>query len=178
MERYFTPEGGPVQISAEQIATRIAELGAQITRDYAGKDLHVICVLNGAFMFTADLVRSIELPLTIDFLAVSSYGGGTETSGEVRLVKDLSSSLRGRHILVVEDIVDTGLTLHYLLGYLSNHEPASLQSASLLSKPARRRVEVPVEYVGFTIDDAFVIGYGLDDNEKARNLPYVTSKHG
>lgn len=177
MERYFTPEGGPVQISAEQIATRVAQLGAQITAEYAGKDLHVICVLNGAFVFTADLVRHIELPLTIDFLAVSSYGGGTETSGEVRLVKDLSSSLRGRHILVVEDIVDTGLTLNYLLGYLGNHGPASLKTASLLSKPARRRVDVPVDYVGFTVEDAFVIGYGLDDNEVARNLPYVTSKN-
>lgn len=176
MEKFFTTGPGPVQITIEQIRARVAELGAEITRDFAGEDLHVICVLNGAFVFTADLVREIDLPITIDFLAVSSYGSGTKTSGEVKLVKDLSTSLRGKHILVVEDIVDTGLTLEYLLKYLSNHEPKSLKVASLLSKPSRRRVEVPVDYLGFTIDDAFVIGYGLDADELYRNLPFVTSQ--
>lgn len=176
MEKFFTTGPGPVQITIEQIRARVAELGAEITRDFAGEDLHVICVLNGAFVFTADLVREIDLPITIDFLAVSSYGSGTKTSGEVKLVKDLSTSLRGKHILVVEDIVDTGLTLEYLLKYLGNHEPKSLKVASLLSKPSRRRVEVPVDYLGFTIDDAFVIGYGLDADELYRNLPFVTSQ--
>lgn len=178
MASFFTEGPGPVQITAKQIAARVAELGAEITRDYEGRDLHVICVLNGAFLFTADLVRHIELPITIDFLAVSSYGTGTETSGEVRLVKDLSSSLRGRDILVVEDIVDTGLTLNYLLGYLGNHEPASIRVASLLSKPARRRVDVEADYLGFTVEDAFVLGYGLDDEDRYRNLPFVTSQLG
>lgn len=172
----FTLGGGQVQISEAEIKARIAELGREIAADYAGLDLQLICVLNGAFVFMADLVRSIDLPLTVDFLSVSSYGSETKTSGQVKLVKDLDRSIRGKHVILVEDIVDTGLTMQYLLGYLQAQEPASLKVAALLSKPSRRRVEVPVAYLGFTIDDAFVYGYGLDVDHRYRNLPFVTSQ--
>lgn len=172
----FTLGGGQVQISEAEIEARIAELGREIAADYAGLDLQLICVLNGAFVFMADLVRSIDLPLTVDFLSVSSYGSETKTSGQVKLVKDLDRSIRGKHVILVEDIVDTGLTMQYLLGYLQAQEPASLKVAALLSKPSRRRVEVPVAYLGFTIDDAFVYGYGLDVDHRYRNLPFVTSQ--
>lgn len=166
---------GEVQISAQGIADRIAELGAEITRDYAGQQPHLICVLNGAFLFMADLVRRIELPLTVDFLAVSSYGAGTKTTGEVKLVKDLSLPLHDRHVIMVEDIVDTGLTMNYLLSYLEGRGPASLKVAALLSKPSRRKVEVPVHYLGFTIPDAYVYGYGLDRAHFDRNIPFISS---
>lgn len=172
----FVEGGGEVRISSEQIRQRVIELGAEITEEYRGKDLHLICVLNGAFMFMADLVRAIDLPLTMDFLAVSSYGEGTSSSGEVRLVKDLSHSLRGRHVLLVEDIVDTGLTMRYLLSYLDGHGPESVHVASLLSKPARRQVEVPVHYLGFEIEDAYIYGYGLDVAHRYRNIPFITSQ--
>ncbi len=175
-ESIFVDGGGAVRLSEAEISARVRELGAEITRDYQGKDLHLICVLNGAFMFMADLVRAIDLPLTMDFLAVSSYGEGTTSSGEVRLVKDLSHSLNGKHVLLVEDIVDTGLTMRYLLGYLEGHQPESVAVASLLSKPARRQVEVPVHYLGFEIDDAYIYGYGLDVAHRYRNLPFVTSQ--
>lgn len=165
-----------MQIGKGEIEARVSELGAQITADYAGSDLHLICVLNGAFVFMADLVRAIELPLTTDFLSVSSYGSRTESSGEVRLVKDLEQSLKNKHVLLVEDIVDTGLTMKYLLGYLAGRGPLSVRVAALLSKPSRRRVEVPVDYLGFEIDDAFVYGYGLDVDHVYRNLPFVTSQ--
>ncbi len=174
----FVPGDGQVQLSAAEISDRITELGRQIAADYAGQELQLICVLNGAFVFMADLVRAIELPLTVDFLSVSSYGSATKTSGQVKLVKDLDRSIRGRHVILVEDIVDTGLTMQYLLGYLRAHEPASLKVAALLSKPSRRRVEVPVDYLGFTIEDAFVYGYGLDVDHRYRNLPFVTSQKG
>jgi hypoxanthine phosphoribosyltransferase len=174
--RVFTTGAGPVQLSQHQIAERIVELGEQIRADHEGQDLHLICVLNGAFVFMADLVRAIDMPLTIDFLAVSSYGSDTKTSGEVKLVKDLDLSLAGKHVILVEDIVDTGLTMKYLLGYLEGRNPASVKVASLLSKPSRRRVEVQVDYLGFTIDDAFVYGYGLDVDHHFRNLPFVTSQ--
>ena len=175
-ERFFKQGAGSVQISNEQIAERIAELGAQIKRDYEGQPLHLICVLNGAFIFMADLVRAIELPLTIDFLSVSSYGSRTESSGEVRLVKDLDQSLKNKHVLVVEDIIDTGLTMEYLMSYLQGRGPLSVKVASLLSKPSRRKVEVNVDYLGFEIDDAFVYGYGLDVAHVHRNVPFVTSQ--
>jgi hypoxanthine phosphoribosyltransferase len=177
----FRPGAGSVQLSRADIARRVAELGAQITEDYrpkdaAGEPLHLICVLNGAFIFMADLVRAIDLPLTTDFMAVSSYGSRTATSGEVRLTKDLDQSLKNKHVILVEDIVDTGLTMQYLLGYLQGRGPLSVKVAALLSKPSRRLVEVPVDYVGFTIEDAFVYGYGLDVAHRYRNLPFVTSQ--
>ena len=133
----------------------------------------MIAVLKGAFVFMADLVRQIEGPVTLDFIAVSSYGAGTASSGQVRLLKDLDRSLEGRHVVIVEDIVDTGLTLSYLQEILRAREPKSLRTACLLSKPSRRKVEVPVEYVGFTIEDRFVVGYGLDFDEQFRQLPYI-----
>jgi hypoxanthine phosphoribosyltransferase len=175
-ERFFRAGRGAVQIGRSEIDARVVELGRQITEDYQGRDLHLICVLNGAFVFMADLVRAIELPLTTDFLSVSSYGSRTESSGEVRLVKDLEQSLKNKHVLLVEDIVDTGLTMTYLLGYLEGREPLSIGVAALLSKPSRREVEVRVDYLGFEIEDAFVYGYGLDVGHVFRNLPFVTSQ--
>lgn len=175
-DNIFEQGNGAVQIDAEAIAGRVAELGAQITKDYAGTQLHLICVLNGAFVFMADLVRSIDLPLTVDFLSVTSYGTGTESTGEVRLLKDLEQELKGRHVIIVEDIIDTGLTMQYLVGYLKGRNPASVKVATLLSKPSRRLVDVQIDYEGFTIDDAFVYGYGLDIANKYRNLPFVTSQ--
>jgi hypoxanthine phosphoribosyltransferase len=166
---------GEVQLSAEQISERIRELGAQITHDYANQQPHLVCVLNGAFLFMADLVRAIQLPVTVDFLAVSSYGTGTKTTGEVKLVKDLSLPLHDRHVILVEDIVDTGLTMNYLLSYLEGRGPSSLAVAALLSKPSRRKVEVPVKYLGFTISDAYVYGYGLDRAHFDRNIPFISS---
>ena len=167
---------GPIQISQEQLQARVQEIAAQIHRDYEGREPHLICVLNGAFMFHADLVRAINLPLTVDFLQTSSYGDAKQSSGEVKLIKDLNFPLSGRHVLLIEDIVDTGITMHYLLGYLGGRGPASLKVAALLSKPSRRRVEVPVDYLGFTIPDAFVYGYGLDRAQLDRNLPFITSQ--
>ncbi len=175
-ESIFHPGTGPVHVSAEQIAERVKELGAQIVNDHPTGELHLICVLNGAFMFMADLVRAIDRPLTVDFLSVSSYGSRTESSGEVRLVKDLDQSLKDRQVVLVEDIVDTGLTMQYLLAYLKGRSPKSVKVATLLSKPSRRKVEVPVDYVGFTIPDAYVYGYGLDVGHRLRNLPFVTSQ--
>lgn len=175
-ETIFRAGDGPVQITREQVATRVAELGASIREDYRGRELHLICVLNGAFVFMADLMRGIDLPLTVDFLSVSSYGSRTESSGEVKLVKDLDQSLKGRDVLLVEDIVDTGLTMQYLFGYLQGRGPASVKVATLLSKPSRRLVEVQLDYVGFEIEDAFVYGYGLDVAHRYRNMPFVTSQ--
>jgi len=162
-----------VLLSREQIATRVEEMGREIQRDYSGREPHLVGVLKGACHFLTDLSRAIDLPLSMDFLAVSSYGAATKSSGEVRLTKDLDQGLDGRDLLVVEDIVDTGLTLNYLVNLLRNRGPRSLKVATLLSKPARRLVEVNVDYVGFTIEDRFVIGYGLDYNEKYRNLPDI-----
>ena len=172
----FRAGDGPVQITREQIDARVHEIGARIRADHRDHELHLICVLNGAFMFMADLVRAIDLPLTVDFLSVSSYGSRTESSGEVKLVKDLDQSLKGRHVLLVEDIVDTGLTMQYLLGYLRGRGPLSVEVVTLLSKPSRRVVDVPLDYVGFEIEDAFVYGYGLDVAHRFRNLPFVTSQ--
>lgn len=161
-------------IEQQAIAARIAELGAEIRRDLGPDEpVHVIAVLKGAFVFLADLVRQISGPVTLDFIAVSSYGSGTTSSGQVRLNKDLDRSIEGRNVILVEDIVDTGLTLSYLHEVLWAREPKSLRTACLLSKPSRRKVEVPVEYVGFSIEDRFVVGYGLDYDEQYRQLPYI-----
>lgn len=172
----FTAGAGAVQLSQQEIQERIKVLGQEIAVDYAGQPLHLICVLNGAFIFMADLVRAIDLPLSVDFISVSSYGSRTESSGEVRLVKDLDQSLKNKHVLLVEDIVDTGLTMQYLLGYLRGRNPLSVKVATLLSKPSRRQVSVPVDYLGFEIEDAFVYGYGLDVSHVYRNIPFVTSQ--
>ena len=171
----FVPGQGSVQLMEHEIRARVEALGAAIAADHVGKPLHLICVLNGAFIFMADLVRAIDVPLTLDFLSVSSYGSRTASSGEVQLVKDLTQSLKGKHVILVEDIVDTGLTMKYLLHYLEGRGPESVKVAALLSKPSRREVEVPIDYLGFEIDDAFVYGYGLDVAHVYRNLPFVTS---
>ncbi|MCB9547859.1 MAG: hypoxanthine phosphoribosyltransferase [Myxococcales bacterium] len=164
-----------VMLSAEEIAARIAALGRQITKDYEGLSggLVIVGVLRGCFMFLADLARAIDLPLEVDFLGVSSYGEAQESSGVVRMTQDLSRPVAGKHVLVVEDIVDTGLTLKYLLENLATRHPASVKVAALLHKPARTRVENPIDYLGFEIPDRFVIGYGLDYESKLRNLPFI-----
>jgi hypoxanthine phosphoribosyltransferase len=164
----------PILLSTEQIQERIAALARAIEHDHAGADrLHLVCVLKGAFVFLADLARALRVPCTLDFLAVSSYAAGTTTTGEVRLLKDLDIALDGRHVVIVEDIIDTGLTLTYLLEILKARGPKTLRTVCLLSKPSRRKVNVPVDYVGFEIDDRFVIGYGLDYAEQYRGLPYI-----
>jgi hypoxanthine phosphoribosyltransferase len=163
-----------VLLSEAQIKQRIAALAAEIERDYpATEEIHLVAVLKGGFMFMADLVRAMSERVTMDFMAVSSYAKGTTSSGQVRVLKDLDSNLEGRHVIVVEDIVDTGLTLHYLQDLLKARAPKSMKTACLLSKPSRRKVEVQVDYIGFTIEDHFVVGYGLDYAEKYRNLPYI-----
>ena len=162
-----------VLIPPEDIQQRCRQLGEQITEDYAGESVHVIGVLKGAFMFLSDLVRHIELEASIDFLGVSSYGSRRETSGVVRMTSDLSVPIEGRHVLVVEDIIDTGLTMDYLLDNLSTRRPASLSVCTLLDKATDRHVDVPIDYCGFDIPDRFVIGYGLDDAEFSRHLPYI-----
>jgi hypoxanthine phosphoribosyltransferase len=160
-------------LTEEQIQRRVKELGAQITADYAGKEIVVIGLLNGVFPFFADLARAIHLDLDVNFMRVASYGGGLESTGEVKIIFDIDQSIRGRHTLVVEDIVDTGLTLHKVRNLLLDRDPASLKIVTLLDKPGRRRVQVPVDYVGFAIEDHFVVGYGLDLEGRFRNLPYV-----
>jgi len=163
-----------ILLTTEQIQARIAEMAAQIERDYAaGEGIHLVGVLKGGFMFMADLVRAMSPRVTMDFIAVASYGKSTKSSGEVRMLKDLDSGLEGRHVIIVEDIVDTGLTLTYLQDILRARAPKSLKTACLLSKPSRRKVDVAVDYVGFTIEDRFVVGYGLDYAEKYRNLSHI-----
>ena len=168
------PDLSPSEIllSADQIQKRVAELAREIRRDFPG-DLHLIAVLKGAFVFLSDLSRQMEGHVSLDFMAVSSYGTGTTSSGEVRLLKDLDTTLDGRNVIIVEDIVDTGLTLTYLQDILRARNPKSLRTACLLSKPSRRKVDVHVEYIGFSIDDRFVVGYGLDYAEQYRNLPHI-----
>jgi hypoxanthine phosphoribosyltransferase len=161
-----------VLITAEQIQKRVAELGIEIERDYPD-GVHIIAVLKGAFMFLSDLARAIKGNISLDFMAVSSYAKGTTTTGEVRLLKDLDTPVHGRDVLIVEDIVDTGLTLTYLQDALRARSPKSLRTICLLNKPSRRKVAVKVEYIGFTIEDRFVVGYGLDYAEQYRNLPYI-----
>ena len=163
-----------ILLSEAAIKERIVSLAAEIERDYpASEEIHLVAVLKGGFMFMADLVRAMSERVTMDFMAVSSYGKGTTSSGQVRVLKDLDSNVEGRHVILVEDIVDTGLTLHYLQDLLKARAPKTLRTACLLSKPSRRKVEVQVEYIGFTIEDHFVVGYGLDYAEKYRNLPHI-----
>ena len=162
-----------VLFSEEQLKNRVQEIARQITADYAGKEIMLISVLRGSFVFMADLCRAIDLPCTLDFMAVSSYGKGTKSSGQVQITKDLSEDISDRHIIVVEDILDSGNTLSYLLKILENRHPASIRLCTLLDKPDRRVKPVEVHYSGFTIPDAFVVGYGLDYAEKYRNLPYI-----
>lgn len=161
-------------IDAAAIATKVQELGRKITERHRGHDLVLVPVLKGSFMFAADLARAIELPLTIDFLGCRSYGDGTETSGVVQITHDLTRPIEGKHVIVVEDIVDTGLTMAYLLENLETRRPASIELCALLHKPARTRVPVDIQYLGFTIDDVFVVGYGLDHAERYRNLPCIS----
>jgi hypoxanthine phosphoribosyltransferase len=162
-----------VLVDEHALQSRIGELGAEITADYRGRDLLLIGVLKGAIFFMADLMRGIEMPCEVDFMAISSYGAGVDSSGVVRILKDLDVSIEGRNVLVVEDIVDSGLTLSYLLRNLEAREPASLEVCALLTKPERRENDVDCRYVGFEIPNKFVIGYGLDFAERYRNLPYV-----
>jgi hypoxanthine phosphoribosyltransferase len=163
-----------VLITSEQIQAKVAELGARISVDYRDREVTLVSVLKGSLPFMADLMRSIRVPLTIDLMEVSSYGGAsTETTGLVRILKDLSSPIEGREVLIVEDIIDTGLTLNYLIRYLNGKNPSSLRICTLLDKPARRLVEIPIDYLGFTIPDRFVVGYGLDYGERYRNLPFI-----
>jgi hypoxanthine phosphoribosyltransferase len=163
-----------VLLDAATIQARVGELAREIEADYPrGEEIHLVCVLKGGFMFMSDLIRYMSNRVSVDFIAVSSYGAGTKSSGEVRFQKDLDTSLENRHVIVVEDIVDTGLTLKYLQEILRSRAPRSFRTACLLSKPSRRKVDVPVEYIGFTIEDKFVVGYGLDYAEKYRNLPYI-----
>jgi hypoxanthine phosphoribosyltransferase len=162
-----------VLIDEETLAQRIAELGAEVSADYRGRDLLLVGVLKGAIFFIADLMRSIDVPCEIDFMAISSYGSATDSSGVVRILKDLDLPIEDRNVLVVEDIVDSGLTLSYLVRALKARSPASVEVCALLTKPDRRRIEVPCKYVGFEIPPRFVIGYGLDFAERYRNLPYV-----
>lgn len=163
-----------VMISAADIQARIIQLAAEIVRDYpTDEDLHLVAILKGAFLFLGDLTRAMDRSVTLDFMAVSSYAKGTTSSGEVRMIKDLDSGLEGRNVIIVEDIVDTGLTLAYLQEILRARSPKTLRTACLLSKPSRRKIAVKVEYIGFTIEDRFVVGYGLDYAEKYRNLPYI-----
>ena len=163
-----------VLIGEEQIRQKVIELGARLSADYLGRELTLVSVLKGSLPFMADLMRAISIPVTIDLMEVSSYGGtATETSGLVRILKDLSASIEGRDVLIVEDIIDTGLTLNYLVRYLKGKNPRSLRICTLLDKPARRLVEIPIDYRGFEIPDQFVVGYGLDYGERYRNLPYI-----
>ncbi|MBK6463083.1 MAG: hypoxanthine phosphoribosyltransferase [Myxococcales bacterium] len=160
-------------ITADEIRARTAELGKQLTEDYKDKALVLVSVLKGSFIFAADLMRAIDLPCRIDFLGVRSYGAGTETSGVVQITSDLTRPIDGQDVLIVEDIVDTGLTIAHLMDLFRTRNPRSVKVCALLHKPARARVSVPVDYLGFTIEDKFVVGYGLDFDEKYRNLPYV-----
>ena len=167
------PDIQEVILSEEQLQERVSEFGAQISRDYEGRSVLLVAVLRGAALFIADLARAISVPVELDFMAVSSYGSSTKSSGVVRILKDLDETIEGRDVIVVEDILDTGLTLKYLLKNLASRKPASLEVVTLLSKEGKQRVPISCEYVGFLIPDEFVVGYGLDFAEKYRNLPYI-----
>jgi hypoxanthine phosphoribosyltransferase len=168
---------GEILIEEDALQARIVQLGSEISRDYEGRDLLLVGVLKGAVFFMADLMRELTVPSEIDFMAISSYGAATDSSGVVRILKDLDANISGRDVLVVEDIIDSGLTLSYLMRSLKARKPASLEICALLTKPDRREIEVPVRYVGFEIPNKFVIGYGLDFAERYRNLPYVAVLH-
>ena len=167
------PDVDHILFTEEEITAMVKRVGAQISEDYKDKDLVLIAVLRGAVVFMGDLMRAIDCPLAIDFMAVSSYGDGAKSSGIVRIVKDLDIDIKGRDVLIVEDILDSGITLNYLVNYLSMRNPASIRICTLLDKPDRRVVDVNVDYVGFVIPDEFVVGYGLDYDQKYRNLPYI-----
>ena len=169
------PKIGEILVQPDQLKHRIRQLGEEISRDYEGRDLLLVGVLKGAVFFLSDLMRAIAVPCEVDFMAVASYGSATDSSGVVRILKDLDAPLEGRHVLIVEDIVDSGLTLQYLMRTLKGRGPASLEVCALLTKPSRRTVELPVRYTGFEIPDKFAIGYGLDYAERYRNLPYVAA---
>jgi hypoxanthine phosphoribosyltransferase len=162
-----------VMLSAEQLQARVKELGEQITRDYQGKDLTLVGIMKGSLFFMTDLAKHIDLPITLEVMGVSSYQGGTETTGEVRITHDLTKPMANRHLLVVEDIIDTGLTMKFLLENLAARHPASVKVATLLEKPARAKTKVQIDYKGFVIEDKFVVGYGLDYGEKYRNLSFI-----
>ncbi len=169
------PAIGEILVQADDLQHRVRQLGAEISRDYEGRNLVLVGVLKGAVFFLSDLMRHIEIPCEVDFMAVASYGSATDSSGVVRILKDLDAAIEGRDVLIVEDIVDSGLTLQYLLRSLGARNPATLEVCALLTKPERRKVELPTRYVGFEIPDRFAIGYGLDHGERYRNLPYVAA---
>ena len=166
---------GEILIDEAALSAKVAELGAEISADYEGRDLLLIGVLKGAVFFMADLMRHLRVPCEVDFMAISSYGDSTDSSGVVRILKDLDINMEGRHVLVVEDIIDSGLTLSYLMRNLESREPATLEVCALLTKPERRRVDLPIRYVGFEIPNRFAIGYGLDHGQRYRNLRYVAA---
>jgi hypoxanthine phosphoribosyltransferase len=169
------PEVGEVLVSSEDVQRRVAELGEEISRDYAGRSLLLVGVLKGAVFFLSDLMRFIDIPVEVDFMAVASYGSATDSSGVVRILKDLDASIEDRDVLIVEDIVDSGLTLQYLMRNLGSRNPRTLEVCALLTKPERRKVDLPTRYVGFEIANRFVVGYGLDYAERHRNLPFVAA---
>lgn len=162
-----------VMISEEDVLARVAELAAQITKDYEGKEIKLICILKGSIFFTTELAKRIDLPVKLDFMSVSSYGNETTSSGRVKIVKDLDDSIRGEHVIVIEDIIDSGRTLSFLMDMLKSRQPESLALCTLLDKPSRRVIEVPVDYTGFQIPDEFVVGFGLDYAQRYRALPYI-----
>jgi len=166
---------GEILVPAEELERRVRELAAEITRDYAGRDLLLVGVLKGAVFFLSDLMRQLEIPVAVDFMAVASYGSATKSSGVVRILKDLDAPIDGRDVLIVEDIVDSGLTLQYLMRNLAGRNPRTLEVCALLIKPERQKVDLPTRYVGFEIPNRFAIGYGLDHGERYRNLPYVAA---
>jgi hypoxanthine phosphoribosyltransferase len=172
------PAIGETLVSSEDLQRRVAELGAEVSRDYADRDLFMVGILKGAVLFLADLMRHVSVPCEIDFMAVSSYGSQTDSSGVVRILKDLDAPIEGRHVLIVEDIIDSGLTLQYLMRNLKARRPASLEVCSLLTKPERLRVDLSPRYVGFEIPNRFAIGYGLDHAQRYRNLDYVAALKG
>jgi hypoxanthine phosphoribosyltransferase len=172
------PQIGEILVQPDDLKRKVREIGQQISADYADRDLLLVCVLKGAVFFLADLMRHIDIPCEVDFMAVSSYGSSTDSSGVVRILKDLDAPLEGRNVLIVEDIVDSGLTLQYLMRTLAARNPASIEVCALLTKPERRKVDTPARYVGFEIPDKFAIGYGLDYAERYRNLPYVATLTG
>jgi hypoxanthine phosphoribosyltransferase len=172
------PGVGEVLVGADELQRRVAELGEQISRDYTGRRLLLVGVLKGAVFFLSDLMRFIDIPVEVDFMAVASYGSATDSSGVVRILKDLDAAIEGRDVLIVEDIVDSGLTLQYLMRNLGSRNPRTLEVCALLTKPQRRKVDLPTRYVGFEIPDRFVVGYGLDYAERHRNLPYVAALDG
>ena len=163
-----------ILITREELQQKVRELAAQITEDFKGEEVLLVGILRGSVPFMADIMREIDLDLTIDFMSVSSYGGSTKTSGVVRIIKDLETPIEGKNVIIIEDIIDTGLTLHYLKGYLEGRHPKALKICAILDKPSRRKIDIKGDYVGFEVDDKFIVGYGLDFNQRYRNLPYIS----